>query len=147
MNNALIVYGSTTGNTEFTAETIKEYFEKNDYSVTVLNVTDTGVDELKKEYDLYLLGCSTWGDDEIELQEDFTGFYENLNKGLSLEGKNFAMFGCGDSSYEYFCGAVDMIADKVDALGGTLVFDALKIDGDPEEDEIYEWTRGVINAV
>lgn len=146
MSKALIIYGSTTGNTEFTAETIREHLEKNDYDVTFLNVTDISVDELKKDYDLYFLGCSTWGDDEIELQEDFVDFYESMNNDLVLEGKSFAVFGCGDSSYEYFCGAVDVIETQVGKLGGKVLGESLRIDGDPEEDEINEWTQDVLNA-
>jgi len=146
MSKALIIYGSTTGNTEFTAETIREYLQKNDYDVTLLNVTDVSVDELKKEYDLYFLGCSTWGDDEIELQEDFVDFYENMDSDISLNDKNFSVFGCGDSSYEYFCGAVDVIEAKVKKLGGKVLAESLRIDGDPEEEEIDEWTQDVLNA-
>jgi flavodoxin short chain len=109
-------------------------------------VSDTEVSELKNEYDLYLLGCSTWGEEEIELQEDFESFYENLNGDLDLSGKKFAVFGCGDSSYEYFCGAVDVIEERVQKLGASLVCDSLRIDGDPEQEEIDEWTQGVING-
>lgn len=146
MSTALIIFGSTTGNTESAAETIREYLEKNDYTVTLSNVTDTSVDELKNDYDLYILGCSTWGDDEIELQEDFIEFYENMNGSLALGEKNFGVFGCGDSSYEYFCGAVDVIEEKVKKLGGRLLYESLKIDGDPEEEEINEWAQEVLNA-
>lgn len=147
MGNALIIYGSTTGNTEYTAETVQEYLEeKGGYEVSLVNVSDTEVSELKNEYDLYLLGCSTWGEEEIELQEDFESFYENLNGDLDLSGKKFAVFGCGDSAYEYFCGAVDVIEERVQKLGASLVCDSLRIDGDPEQEEIDEWTQGVING-
>ena len=56
-----------------------------------------------------------------------------------------AVFGCGDSSYEYFCGAVDAIQEKVEEIGGVLIADALKIDGDPMDakDEIIEWAATV----
>jgi hypothetical protein len=48
---------------------------------------------LKDKFDLYLLGSSTWGEDEIELQEDFEPFYESVNGDLNLSGKKFAVFG------------------------------------------------------
>lgn len=146
MSSALIIYGSTTGNTEFTAETIEEYLSNNAYDVTMMNVSDTTVQVFNDAYDLYLLGCSTWGEDEIELQEDFEPFYENMNGSLSLDGKNMAVFGCGDSSYTYFCGAVDAIEERVGKLGGRVVCESLRIDGEPEEDEINEWTQDVIDA-
>ena len=146
MSSALIIYGSTTGNTEFTAETIEEALAEASYSVETRNVSDTDVDVFGEAHDLYLLGCSTWGTDEIELQEDFEPFFESMNGSLSLAGKKFAVFGCGDSSYEYFCGAVDVIEERVRKLGASLVCDSLRIDGEPEETEINEWAKGVING-
>ncbi len=64
----------------------------------------------------------------------------------ALDGRAFALFGCGDSSYTYFCGAIDVLEDRVQKLGGNLVFDSLRIDGEPEEEEIREWTQDVASA-
>jgi flavodoxin short chain len=146
MSNALIIYGSTTGNTESVADIISTDLSKADYTIKKINVSDVDVDVLNEAFDLYLLGSSTWGDDEIEFQEDFAPFYENMNGDLNLTGKKFAVFGCGDSSYEYFCGAVDALEERLAKLGGSLVCESLRIDGEPEESEINEWTQDVINA-
>jgi len=146
MSNALIVYGSTTGNTESVADIISTDLSKADYTIKKINVSDVGVEILNESFDLYLLGSSTWGDDEIEFQEDFAPFYENLNGELNLSGKKFAVFGCGDSSYEYFCGAVDALEERLAKLGARLVCESLRIDGEPEESEINEWTQDVIDA-
>lgn len=132
MSNALIVYGSTTGNTESVADTISTDLSNADYTIKKINVSDVGVDILNETFDLYLLGSSTWGDDEVEFQEDFAPFYENMNGDLNLSGKKFAVFGCGDSSYEYFCGAVDVLEERLGKLGATLVCESLRIDGEPE---------------
>ena len=146
MSNALIVYGSTTGNTESVADIISADLSKADYTIKKINVADVDVDILNEAFDLYLLGSSTWGDDEIEFQEDFAPFYENMNGELNLSGKKFAVFGCGDSSYEYFCGAVDALEERLAKLGAKLVCESLRIDGEPEQSEINEWTQDVINA-
>ncbi len=146
MSTALIVYGSTTGNTEFTAETIEGSLSDSGYNVTVLNAANTTPSVLNDEYDLYLLGSSTWGDDDIEFQEDFAPFFDDMGADISLEGKKFAIFGCGDSTYEYFCGAVDALEERVQKMGAKLICDGLRIDGDPEEDEIKEWAQDIINA-
>ncbi len=111
MSKSLIVYGSTTGNTEYVAETIGKFLEKNDVNVDVQDSADVSAEGLGNGYDLVLLGCSTWGDDEIELQDDFIPLFDELEQS-SLKGKKVAVFGCGDSSYEYFCGAVDAIQEK-----------------------------------
>lgn len=144
MSTALIVFGSTTGNTESVADTVEASLSDASFTVKKANVSDVDTDILNESYDLYLLGSSTWGDDEIEFQEDFAPFYENMTK--SLEGKKFAVFGCGDSTYEYFCGAVDALEERLEKLGAKVICGSLRIDGEPEEDEINEWAQDVINA-
>nr|WP_321396558.1 flavodoxin [uncultured Desulfobacter sp.] len=146
MSSALIIYGSTTGNTESVADIISTDLSKADYTIKKINVADVDVDILNEAFDLYLLGSSTWGDDEIEFQEDFAPFYEKMNGELNLSGKKFAVFGCGDSSYEYFCGAVDALEERLAKLGASLVCESLRIDGEPEQSEINEWIQDVINA-
>ena len=59
-----------------------------------------------------------------------------------------AVFGCGDSSYTHFCGAVDAIGQKAKDLGAALVVDGLKIDGDPEdaEGDVQDWAQSAAAA-
>ena len=139
MAQAVIIFGSTTGNTEYVATFIQKELESQSHTVTLLNAADASADELKTHYDIYLLGCSTWGTDAVELQEDFEDFYQSLLGGIDLSGKSFALFGCGDSAFEHFCGAVDAIEEQVDRLGGSLLLEPLKIDGDPDDGQLQEW--------
>jgi flavodoxin short chain len=147
MTTILIVYGSTTGNTETVASMLEKQLAAKGLKITCKNVTDTPVDELKS-YGLVLLGCSTWGEDEIELQDDFIPFYEALDTTV-LKGRKIAVFGCGDSSYTYFCGAVDAIEDKVKASGGKLLIEGLKVDGEPGDarKEILDWADELAAAL
>ena len=144
MANALIVFGSTTGNTEYTAKMIGDSLAKSGMEVTLRDVSTVRADILRGKEDLVLLGSSTWGDDDIELQEDFADFLETLD-GLDLVGRKMAVFGCGDSSYAHFCGAVDAIEEKMEELGAKLIISGLKIDGDPDDSqgEILGWAAGV----
>jgi flavodoxin I len=144
MSKALIIYGSTTGNTEAAAHTIAQAMAEHDFEATVKDVTSVEMSDFANGYDVFLMGSSTWGDDEIELQEDFAEFYERMDE-LDLSGKKVAVFGCGDSTYTYFCGAVDALEEKTERLGAKLLVSGLKIDGDPEEveDEILEWANSV----
>ncbi|MGE4519140.1 MAG: flavodoxin [Desulfobacteraceae bacterium] len=146
MDKILIVYGSTTGNTETTAEIIEKTLSSKGFDVTSKDVSFISPEETSG-YDILLLGSSTWGDDEIELQDDFLPFYDDMKK-ADLSGRKVAVFGCGDSSYTYFCGAVDAIEDKVRDLGGNLIADGLKIDGDPDDsmDEIKSWAEEICNS-
>lgn len=145
--STLIVYGSTTGNTETVASMLEKHFNAKGLKTLCKNVTDTDIEELKNQ-DLILLGCSTWGEEEIELQDDFIPFYESLDK-APIKGKRIAVFGCGDSSYTHFCGAVDAIEEKVRENSGKLLIDGLKIDGDPGDAraEIIDWADDLIKAL
>lgn len=146
MARALIIYGSTTGNTETAADHIGGVLAGKGLDVTVQNVTDTNLGD-EAAYDVVLYGCSTWGEDEIELQDDFIDYYEAMDN-APLKGKKVGVFGCGDSSYLYFCGAVDAIEERVRRVGGILVAEGLKIDGEPDEyeGEIDDWAATVAAA-
>jgi flavodoxin I len=144
MGKAAIIFGSSTGNTETAARIIAGVLQDKGWDLSLMDVDGLPVTELEKDYDLILLGSSTWGEDEIELQEDFASFYEQMDS-VPLTGRKLAVFGCGDSSYTYFCGAVDAIAEKVENMGGTLVSEPLKIDGDPADvkEEIIGWAEAL----
>jgi len=138
MAKILIVYGSTTGNTESVAEHIQITLAKAGHETTIKSAADVAPQGLAAGYDMVLLGCSTWGDEDIELQDDFVPLFEELDK-AGLAGKKTAVFGCGDSGYTHFCGAVDAIEEKAAALGAELVAASLKIDGDPDMSEAAAW--------
>ena len=148
MANILIVYGSTSGNTEWVAGQLEAQAKAAGHSVSKAKAADVSADGLCSGKDLVLFGCSTWGDEEIELQEDFIPLYDNFDK-IGASGVKTAVFGCGDEDYKYFCGAVDAITDKLSGLGSTVVGGKLKINGDPEESKasIQSWGDGVLKAI
>lgn len=143
MASALIVYGSTTGNTEYVAEEIGRVLTGKGVSVKLLNASSAKATGLCDGYDLVFFGCSTWGDDSIELQDDFIPLFDDFDQ-INASGKKTAVFGCGLSDYTYFCGAVDAISEKLNGLGAQVV-DTLKIDGDPqsEKSEIESFAKRV----
>ncbi|MDL2314445.1 flavodoxin [Desulfovibrio sp. OttesenSCG-928-C14] len=147
MAKALIVFGSTTGNTEFAAALAESALKEQGLEVTSLNAAKAKAQGLCEGYDLILFGASTWGDDSIEIQDDFIPLYDELED-AAVKGRKVGVFGCGDSGYTYFCGAVDAISEKVQLLGGNLL-DTLKIDGDPhsEKAEITAWASKLAKAV
>lgn len=131
MADVLIVYGSTTGNTEMVAEQVMELLEGKD--VTLKDVADVTPEELG-EFEAVIMGSSTW--DDGLLQADFRDFAEDLD--VSLSGKKMAVFGLGDSSYPAFCEAAGLLEEVVAKLGGELIVESLKIDGFPDEEENEE---------
>lgn len=146
MASALIVYGSTTGNTEYVAGVAERVLAEAGATVQKLDAGGVQAKGLCDGYDLVLFGCSTWGDESIELQDDFVALFDDFEL-IGAKGKTTAVFGCGDSSYTYFCGAVDVIEQKLQELGAEVI-DTLKIDGDPQAEKtaIESWTRKVAAA-
>ncbi len=144
MKSALIVYGSTTGNTAFVADMAGTLLGQADFNVTILDAAKATAAGLCDNYDLILFGCSTWGDDEIELQDDFIPLFDDFDN-INAQNKKVGVFGCGDSSYTYYCGAVDAIEQKLDAMGATVI-DTLKIDGDPQSEKgsIEKWVASIL---
>ncbi|HKI82616.1 MAG TPA: flavodoxin domain-containing protein [Pseudodesulfovibrio sp.] len=122
MSKTPLVFGSTTGNTESVGDDIAKILEKNGHNVTVVNAAKATVENMAEGYDCIFLGSSTWGDEDIELQDDLVPVYENLDK-AGLIGKLVTAFGFGDSSYTHFCGAVDAIKEKSEQLGAVLLGD------------------------
>ncbi|KUK79832.1 MAG: Flavodoxin [Microgenomates bacterium 39_7] len=131
MAKILIVYGSTTGNTEMVAEQIMDLLEES--SPELQDVADINPEDFGK-YDLLIMGSSTW--DDGLLQADFRDFVNNNE--LDLSGKKVAVFGLGDSSYPDFCEAATLLEEVVNKSGGELLLESLKLDGFPDEEENEE---------
>ncbi|MCK5305977.1 MAG: flavodoxin [Candidatus Omnitrophica bacterium] len=141
MTKAIIVYGSTTGNTETLSKSVGEGLKDLGVEVLVKNAAQVTPEELK-DYDGIILGCSTWGDGE--LQDDFVSFEEEMGK-IRLDGKKAACFGPGDSMYPQFCKAIDILEDKLKECGAEIIMDSLKIDGDVESEleKVKDWGKEI----
>ena len=144
MKSAVIVYGSTTGNTQQAAEWIQEALSLAGTKADISNVAEMEPASAAP-YDLIVLGASTWGQGDI--QDDFVSFYDGMTADV-FGGKKVAVFGCGDSGMfpDYFCQAVDLIAEKVKACGGEIVSEPLRIDGDvrAHQSDIADWAKGLV---
>jgi flavodoxin short chain len=142
------VFGSTTGNTSWVADKVTEQLKAAGHSVSTKNVAGVSAKELCSGHDLTIFGCSTWGQDDIELQDDFVPFFENFDQ-IGAKGAKTAVYGCGDIDYPHFCGAVDLITEKLKELGSEIIVDKLKINGDPSsaEDDIKNWNNSIISVL
>ncbi len=109
MSKAIIVYGSTTGTTEDMSQIVAQGIKASEFELTVKKVSDSTPEELMG-YDLLVLGCSTWGDGD--LQDDFVDFEKKL-RATNLRGKKAAVFGPGESSYPQFCKSVDILEETL----------------------------------
>ncbi|WP_353855946.1 flavodoxin [Bacillus sp. Bos-x628] len=134
MGKVLLVYATMSGNTEAMADLIEKGLKEAGASVDRYEAMDIDAD-LLNDYSHIMLGAYTWGDGD--LPDDFIDLYEEM-EALDLSGKSFAVFGSGDTSYEHFCGAVDLIEEKVKELGGQIALPSVKIELNPEGDEEEE---------
>ncbi len=110
---ALVVYGSTMGDTEGVANKIA-----GDLSCDAVRVSE-GLSMLN-DYELILFGSSTWG--LGELQDEWVDGIDEL-KGANLSGKKIGVFGTGDQfAYtDTFCDAIGIIAKAAEEAGGVIV--------------------------
>ena len=103
-----IFYGSTTGATLSVAEEIAKQL-----GVSPADVHDvaSAAPSSVGDYDVLVIGASTWG--AGDLQEDMATFLDGVSS-LDLEGKEVAIFGCGDDSMsDTFCNSVGEIYHRL----------------------------------
>ncbi|THF81645.1 flavodoxin [Cohnella fermenti] len=131
MSTILIVYASLTGNTEDIAGLIAEGIRTEGSEAKLILADECRAEDLYL-YDAFLLGAYTWGDGE--LPDEFLDFTDELEE-LALEGRRAAVFGSGDMSYRIYCGAVDVLEEKLRQRGATIVQDSLKIEYGPSREE------------
>ena len=133
MSKVLILYGSSTGNTESIAQKLAELIGAAGHDVKLLNAAEASADNLADGYDAVLMGCSAWGTDDLEMQDDFAPLFDEFDQ-MNLKGRKVAAFASGDREYEHFCGAVNAIEERAKDLGATIIAEGLKMEGDAMND-------------
>ena len=148
MSNVLIVYGSTTGNTAGIAEYLGGRLRAAGHVADVRDAADVSPDGLCEGRDVALFGCSAWGTDEVELQTDFEPLFEAFDR-IGVKGVKTACFASGDSSFEHFCGAVDVIEARLNELGGIQILEGLKLDGNLSSNgsDVEDWANRLLAAL
>jgi len=88
-----IIYGSCTGNTESTAELLRDQWGED---IELLDVSGVEPENLS-QYQLLIVGSSTW--DVGELQYDWNDLYDRLDEGdIDLANVDVVFFGLGDQA-------------------------------------------------
>ncbi len=114
MNATVVIFGSTTGTCETIAKNIAEKI-----GCEAINVQDITAETIEENKNL-ILGTSTWG--AGELQDDW---YDGLPvlQNADLNGKNIALFGCGDcESYsDTFVGGIAELYNGIKDSGANFI--------------------------
>ena len=111
-----IFYGSHTVTTADVAKKIAAALGVAESDIH--NVADTAPDKLG-DYDVIVLGTSTWGNGEIE--DDWYDFLDGAQP-LDLSYKKMALFGCGDETMtDTFCNGVHDLYKRMKRTGAKLI--------------------------
>ena len=134
MSKILVAYASMTGNTELMAEAITDHLLHLGHEAVMksFDFDPVDVDDIS-EYDAVIIGTHTW--DDGALPYEIEDFYDELED-VHISGKICAVFGSADSFYDSYGGAVDLVADHVKELGAILLPWRLKVDLEPDQQDI-----------
>lgn len=149
--NTLIIYATNSGATEIVSQIVEEVLTGKGMTVTRKDVTQVKPEDLDA-FELILLGSPSWDFDGKEgwPHEHFVPFMDALKQKV-FEGKKFAVFGLGDSSYNVFCGAVDHLENLILTVKGTRICQSLRIDGfyfnqDENSQKARQWAESVVTS-
>ncbi len=117
MAKVLVIYGSTTGNTESAAKIISQQLR--DHEVECMDVSNVSKSDFESA-SVLILGTSTWG--YGDLQDDWDSAIDTL-KGANLSGKKVAIFGCGDSSSypDTFVDGMSYLKEAAEEAGASII--------------------------
>lgn len=133
MENTVILYGSSTGNTKEISELIAQKINTTD----IYDVADFSASDINN-YKNLILGSSTLGIGD--LQDDWESFLPELLE-QDLSGKTIAIFGLGDADCYN-----DSFADAIGIIYNELKDTGAKIVGEVETDDYdFEGSAAVIN--
>ncbi len=112
-----LFYGSTTCYTEMAAEKMRAIIGED--LLDIHNVKETPL-SLMSEYDLLILGISTW--DFGEIQEDWNELWDQID-GVPLNGKSVALYGLGDQEGygEWYLDAMGLLHDEIKKTGANII--------------------------
>lgn len=127
MSKVLVVYYSSTGNTESMAQAVSEGAKLQGAEVELVSVSDAASKDVNS-YDAYALGCSAMGDEQLE-EAEFEPFFQGLLPNLADKKVTlFGSYGWGDGKW---------MRDWVETCkqaNVNLVNDGLIINESPDED-------------
>lgn len=140
----VVLYGTESGNAETIADLLEEEFS-GDLKIRAVDMTDATVEDLRPE-NLTLVVCSTHGEGELPSSaRPFAEFLDSEQPDLS--GIRYAMFGLGDSSYEFYSRGSELIDARLAALGAARFGEYGRhdaVDGTLPNDRVLEWARAIV---
>ncbi|MFC4023911.1 flavodoxin domain-containing protein [Oceanobacillus longus] len=131
MNKVLILYASSTGNTEMIADTMVSYLESHRYDLVTKSFEFDTIDvEELLDFNLVLIGTHSADDGQIPFEAEH--FYDELDN-IDLKDRLIGVFGSGESFYDVFCESIEIMGDRLVHLGAKVVPTRLKVELEPDK--------------
>ncbi|HGN9372404.1 TPA: NADPH-dependent assimilatory sulfite reductase flavoprotein subunit [Citrobacter pasteurii] len=145
MPGITLISASQTGNARRVAEALRDDLIAAQLNVTLINAGDYKFKSIANEK-LLVVVASTQG--EGEPAEEAVALHKYLfsKKAPKLENTAFAVFGLGDTSYEFFCQSGKDFDAKLAELGGERLLD--RVDADVEyQSAAAEWRARLVDVL
>ena len=126
--NILLIYSTYSGSTGEAVQLASTELTNAGHTVTIKSPLETTPEDCTTT-DCILLASPSW-DYEGKVgqpHEDFMPLLKSLEN-TQLTGKPYAVLGLGDSAYQEFCGAVDVLETFMNGRGAVKKIDSLRID-------------------
>ena len=140
-----LISASQTGNARRVAEGLRDDLQAAQLNVKLVNAGDYKFKQIASEK-LLVIVTSTQG--EGESPEEAVALHKFLfsKKAPALSGTAFAVFGLGDTSYEFFCQSGKDFDSRLAELGGERLLD--RVDADVEyQAAAAEWRARVVEVL
>lgn len=140
-----LISASQTGNARRVAEALRDDLQAAQLNVKLVNAGDYKFKQIAGEK-LLVVVTSTQG--EGEPPEEAVALHKFLfsKKAPKLDGTAFAVFGLGDTSYEFFCQSGKDFDSKLAELGGERLLD--RVDADVEyQAAAAEWRAHIVDVL
>ena len=140
-----VLYGSRTGNAEFTAEDIAKRASEYSLLPIVTAMDDIDPSELSNRERL-LIVCSTYG--EGDMPDNAQRLWDKLRSpdAPRFDDSFYSVLAFGDSSYETFCEAGRQWDKRLAELGATRIADRIDCDVD-YNDAAEQWMELALPAI
>ena len=145
MPGITLISASQTGNARRVAEALRDDLIAAQLNVKLVNAGDYKFKQIASEK-LLVIVTSTQG--EGESPEEAVALHKFLfsKKAPKLEGTAFAVFGLGDTSYEFFCQSGKDFDSRLSELGAERLLD--RVDADVEyQPAAAEWRARVVEVL
>lgn len=147
-----IIYASTSGNTEYVVDVLKQSLLEKDSSlhITLERAERAGAEDFTKS-DLLILASGTWNTGGREGQVNpymFELLYKKA-KDVDLAGKQCAVIGLGDHRYKYTARATEHMAHYIKGHKGNAFLPPLVIVDEPfgQEGKVKMWGEELLKKL